>query len=239
MSRETLTLSLLACAAIPKEGGACAALAILNSAGGRFVSLPDYGPHPRPETAIARDGCIYAGASYQHRSLAQDHYFRYSLARGRLSPDSAGVATFSFLADSAAVLLHHLALDCSPEEVDRLADGLVAMGRILWPLLLPAYGSVDYQGANTTDAAAARAGDVQYLYWANLFGRTVTRRLGDSFFLRVPSGSVEALADEVILYRVTGRFADWGNRPRAEIVRHFREAYPALERYYPAPADTY
>jgi hypothetical protein len=231
---DTLELALLRCASIPPAAGARAAFRHLKLAGGRFVSYAKFTPGANPEEAILSDGSIYSGAVYQHQSLAHDYRLR---RHGDASPGAPGVAHFSYLADSATVILNQFLLDCDPEEIDRVANGLLILGRILAPLLRPEYGFVDFMGANSTDGADSRFSELQNLYWSNLFSQTMPGCPEESFFLHIPYGSVESLGDGGILYTVTERFADWGIRPHQEIVEYFQQRYLALQRYYPQPID--
>lgn len=93
--------------------------------------------------------------------------------------------------------------DVSQGIVARKARNLIVLARMLWPLLCPQFGWVDFTGWNSpTDQAITRR-KLTKIMWATFFGPEYIRKYGREFLLGAPGWKKEELEPEGILYIIS------------------------------------
>jgi hypothetical protein len=137
---------------------------------------------------------------------------------------------------------------------------MVALGLVNFLLLCnehlaPTYGWVDEVGYTGPSDERSGRGELEYLFWANLFGPELAKVVGLDFLMQAPSGTVVQLNNGGILYTVTDSFLGWRERAAedvqaqfkhrrrvagaapsppadpSDVVAYFRQKFPRLRRY--------
>jgi len=129
-------------------------------------------------------------------------------------------------------LQHDQSVDQS-QEVNAIAEGLLAFVERLYPSCRPAYASVSMLEEcllSHSYKAVSRA-RLERIMWANLFGPDYVSRYGRDFLLNAPGWRVEELDDEGILYVVTESMTEFRMGNLDHVSNYFRSRYPYVELY--------
>jgi hypothetical protein len=184
----------------------------------------------------------------------QTAYLRF---KGEVPPDCPACGGFHCYPEGRAVSLSQTAnvdnqLGVSPDVV---ALGLVNFLLFCNEHLGPRYGWVDEMGHTGPSEESIERGDLEYLFWANLFGPELAQAVGRDFLLGAPSGTVVALNNGGLLYTATDSFLEWRERAPEDVrsqfqhrrrrsgteptpgtaptglITYFRQKFPHLKRY--------
>jgi hypothetical protein len=227
---EGLALDFCFCSVIGRPRGAFKAIEVLQSLGGEFFQVGTI-PEPDPAGVIDSEGNIIAAIDIRHRLLPADVATQDEISACDLPADTSAWASFSFFQESQWL---HFAQDAAfwdQSLVDGLAIGQLNFGRFLYPHLRAKYGWIDESGLNKPKEASIWDTELEYLFWANFFGREFVRSIGEEFLGDAPAWRVEGLPDNGMLLVATESFRAWRNGHADELLEYFRSRVPKIDLY--------
>lgn len=218
----TLTLKLNECASLTggKEGAA-KTLGIARSWGGEFLvwlrEQKRWGIDENPLGNMEPNG-EFSGHHFSHPMLAPRHEEKVS-------------GSFDFLADTCSIWLSQFPLHSTPENLDDMAHGQLAFGKLYYPHFHPRLGFIDELGSSDALARMVKKTELKNVFWANFFGPAYVEKYGRKFLLGAPGWKKEELDDGGVLYVVTENYYDWWTKPPKEVQDYFRTQVPGVKLY--------
>jgi hypothetical protein len=228
---DTLTMDFYRCAELPTEGGAAAAIRLIQQLGGQFLSIAGLRPEPDPFSTISEEGNSIGLMRFEHETLLLDSEMLNEIRRGRFPATVKGQAGFSFSQKTYSVHVSQAVWTAGQPFTDRLALGLLSFALYLYPHLRPNLGSIDELGWNGLEKDDVEGNRLPYVYWANIFGPEFVRLLGPDFFEHIPGWRVVDLPDGGVLYVATESFTEWWLHDQDDVVAHFRRRFPKIRQY--------
>lgn len=206
-----------------KNRAAREAIAILKQMGMRFY-YGGYGGRPYdPTRRIDKDGNIIIPVDSTHDLLGPNEFGP--------NPPVGGVASIGYIHSNRNVSLHQAADFSSKKKVDCLALGELAFARFAYMNLRPQFGLIDEASEKTVSKKTLRAREVEYVFWANIYGPEYTEKYGRKFFLDAPGWLKEELDDGGVLYVACESFVDWiYDRPEG-ILQYYRQKIPNVRLF--------
>lgn len=128
-----------------------------------------------------------------------------------------------------------LSIYVDASDVDRMwvaqkADGLIRLGRLLYPKLQPQLGWIDFTEIGEPTEKQIQATKLTRIMWANFFGSAYVQRYGREFFLNAPGWLKEALPEGGILYILSPSLLQrWSIVSRQEVEAYCRQKVPDME----------
>lgn len=162
---------------------------LVREVGGEFLALPRDQIDQDPLASI-QEGQRFAILKIEHSFLQRNQDTDPSR--------SAGSASLLIKPDTSQVTMSQDMTEEEPEQIERMAQGQLAVARLLLPHLRPQYGWIDETGNTDTDKDVANVA-LTTIFWANMLGSPYIERYGRNTFITAPGWRVEELPDGAIL----------------------------------------
>ncbi len=122
------------------------------------------------------------------------------------------------------------ASDVDRERVVQKAEGLIRLGRLLYPKLQPKLGWIDFTEIGEPSEKQIQATKLTRIMWANFFGSAYVQRYGQEFLLNAPGWLKEELPEGGILYTLSPSVLHrWSVVGRREVETYFRQKILGVE----------
>lgn len=222
---ESIELVFCSCSKLIGRSPAKKLMDLLRSLGCRFMlAMPDRA-EPNPERFIKSTGSIVIPTQFTHPVLGRD-------VRAIGGGWREGMATLGFIIDSMAVSVHQT-IDTRNQGLEEVANGLVAIARVLYPHLGATYGWVDSFRENIVDKPIQYFSQIDYWHFANVFGSNLVGEVDLEFCSSVPELHVESLGDHGKLVLSSSSYWDWIERPPAGLKKCLQQHAPHMRVYRP------
>lgn len=122
------------------------------------------------------------------------------------------------------------ASDIDRERVEQKAEGLIRLGRLLYPKLQPRLGWIDFTEIGEPTERQIQANKLTRILWANFFGLEYVQKYGREFLLNAPGWLKEELPEGGVLYVLSPDVLHrWSMVNRREVEAYFRQKVPGVE----------
>jgi hypothetical protein len=211
--------------------GARQAVRAVEDIGGRFLIAnedrkpPCFEQDLNPLGRADKNGNFLVSITLEHPVLAR------SPLESEVFKAFHATASFSYLQDSRNIDITQPGDADAPDNLDAMAHGQLALGRLLYGRLRPALGYVDEMGANAPGPKTVRRSELRSILWATFWGTSYVEKYGRSFLLAAPGWKREELDDGGILYVATESYFEWWTKPPKEVETYFQTRVPGVKVY--------
>jgi hypothetical protein len=197
----------------------------MRNVGGEILTFARDRVHPNPHLEANSEGCIMDSLGFGHALLEQDPMWPKKYSKG--------TAGLSYLNDNQVVILSQSGQEKRSVTLDSQANGMLALGLLLYPFLHPKFGWIDELGNNSPTEKSIEATELKYIFWANFFGPEYVNKYSRAFLLNAPGWRKEELDDGGILYVVGESYFDWWKYRfhGQEILDYFHTEMPNVKLY--------
>jgi hypothetical protein len=200
---------------------------VIHAMGGQFLRVTQDGKpqfHPDPMLEIDDDGGSIR-LEFEHELMARSPLEHEIFQRHNPTAD------LSYLRDGSFLRITQDGEDSNPQALDAMANGQLAISRVLYPRLRPAFVYTDEVGMNIPGGRKNPNPDVKYIFWATLFSPPYVDKYGRDFLLGAPVWKKDELDDGGILHVVTESYCAWWSNPPKDIAQYYHSRFPSMKTY--------
>jgi hypothetical protein len=232
---EALTTHLNQCGALSseKQTGALQFIAALRSCGGMILRTNYGSVEKKPQKRIDATGRTFLRLGISHPVLGNGRWHNKIPTAPK---HEHGTGSVSYLDETRQLVLNQDADKKNADQWEQLASGQLGFAKMMYSRLRPRFGWIDEFGSIDSEKVASK-GQIRFLFWSNVFGPDLVRKIGRDFLMNAPGWKKEELDDGGILYVVEAQYHKWHAHPSRAALQYFQAMMPKIRHYRAKPVE--